>query len=98
MAHTPGPWLVSHASDCFDNVVRAGDAKCGIVIAVITRTPCEKANVNLIAAAPTMLEALQETLDELEALRDALPHPRSTGESAVCHRARHAIALATEGK
>ena len=49
------------------------------------------ANAALIAAAPDLLEALKETLAELEALTDDLPHPRPTAESAVCHRAREAI-------
>lgn len=102
--HTPGPWQVSQSLDYFDEgatVVRTvniprGCAR-GLVVAVLTKTDECSANARLIAAAPELLEALRETLDELESIRDALSHPRPTSESAVCHRARLAIAKA-EGR
>jgi hypothetical protein len=51
------------------------------------------ADARLIAAAPELLAALEETLEELEIARDGELWP--TGASAVAHRARAAIAKAT---
>lgn len=99
---TPGPWVVDTArrargymTAIFHSDTAVADIPC------INGDPSADAeataNARLIAAAPDLLAALRETLGELEALRDSLPHPRPTAESAVTHRARAVIARA-EGR
>lgn len=66
--HTPGPWFVDHESPF---LVRAGDDIDGRHIAHIgpanytPRFDVDEPNAKLIAAAPDLLEALEELKCEL---------------------------------
>ena len=53
--HTPGPWAVDDCSVMGCRMVVRGDD----LIATVENAP-STANANLIAAAPTLLEALEE--------------------------------------
>jgi hypothetical protein len=57
--HTPGPWRYQENSDAYTHIVRAGtdDYICGCGQG--SDGTCE-ANARLIAAAPELLEALEE--------------------------------------
>ncbi len=62
---TPGPWKVSKSPDYFENGATVIRAENNCVIAVLTDLDwpipkAREANANLIAAAPELLEALEE--------------------------------------
>ena len=65
--HTPGPWFVDHKSPF---LVRAGDDIDGRHIAHIgpanytPRFDVDEPNAKLIAAAPDLLEALSEIIND----------------------------------
>lgn len=64
-AHTPGPWFKSHSPDYFANgatVVRHGNERSGLVVAVLPNLRQLDANARLIAAAPALLEALERII------------------------------------
>lgn len=70
--HTPGPWRIVEKSDDERLSIEAGDM-------FIARTdPCmaQEANARLIAAAPDLLEALQEVLG----------YPRGTSGRIIIER------------
>jgi hypothetical protein len=62
--HTPGPWFIHE--DQHDNVtIKAPDGdgvpwNVATILSYCGDPPCDKANARLIAAAPELLEALQE--------------------------------------
>lgn len=67
MGHTPGPWVVAGDSihdretKYESDGARTGDTACRIATTeIMARQGEQEANVRLIAAAPEMLEALQE--------------------------------------
>ena len=65
--HTPGPWRVGGVEDLRHGrgrQIAADDAKICVVYGV--RDPDVKANANLIAAAPEMLEALRSAMQCLD--------------------------------
>lgn len=94
--HTPGPWQVD------GNVIRGdaqGNGSVSVACILDVAYPygrwageSAKANARLIAAAPDLLESLQEVLPMLEQLLmiRGEPEPGSIG-----HKARAAIAEAT---
>jgi hypothetical protein len=99
MSHTPGPWKPTVTFDygwrvehCEQNPVFIGSGSVGIARLIWFGKTTEefKANANLIAAAPELLEALTR-LVELGALRG-----NSFGKDDL-RQAREAIAKA-EGK
>lgn len=60
---TPGPWFESWSSCYFDggtNVVRAGNAQSGIVVAPMTKTAEQYDNARFIAESPTLVAELCE--------------------------------------
>lgn len=96
--HTPGPWITSEGSA---HVLYGGS---GTYTAIATPVECEgrfgthpisreerKANARLIAAAPTMLAALEAAEAELE------QHAHVAGVGVVLDDVRMAIAIATGG-
>ena len=99
MKHTPGPWeadfetypiMVRSQSETWPLVDELGneEGRAGVFIA---NTGDNKANARLIAAAPDLLEALKDMLDNHE---DACT---GYGEGAA-DKARAAIAKATGGE
>lgn len=89
--HTPGPWHVSKASPT--RVIESGPrgnsiAKMGLNLGVCSQGEAES-NARLIAAAPELLEALQEMIN---CYADELPNGK---ERPVVREARAAIAKAT---
>jgi hypothetical protein len=99
MKHTPGPWeadfetypiMVRSQSETWPLVDELGneEGRAGVFIA---NTGDNKANARLIAAAPDLLEALKDMLDNHE---DACT---GYGEGAA-DKARSAIAKATGGE
>lgn len=73
--HTPGPWVVAQNHDAMTEV-RAGDPRTGRVIATtfcrssaktregnLLQIRTNEANARLIAAAPALLKALIDLLD-----------------------------------
>lgn len=92
--HTPGPWRLRYGKRFeYDYLLKAGkDTPIAYWSNFKIRTKKEsKANARLIAAAPDLLEALQEVLPMLEQLLmiRGEPEPGSIG-----HKARAAIAKA----
>lgn len=61
--HTPGPWEIEKESDSYSIVNRTipapDDSWC---VAEVYENECGKANANLIAASPKLLEALEALL------------------------------------
>jgi len=94
--HTPGPWIAHYCPE--DGGEYSIHASNGIHVALsIGGTKSEAANARLIAAAPELLEALQEAEN---ALADYIPTIERTGASlnyghSVLKKARAAIAKAT---
>jgi hypothetical protein len=65
--HTPGPWVVRGA-DTYRWQIEHGDVKTATVVARVTTPPkggtdASDANAHLIAAAPDMLEALEDAVE-----------------------------------
>ena len=67
-AYSPGPWRTTHSEV---NGYRVSDST-GWGVAVVLKDTNDEANARLIAAAPQMLEALEE-LVELKDRRHSLP-------------------------
>ena len=61
MTHTPGPWKVSRKSAVM--VDREGDHERVHICVMVDYPCCQDANAALIAAAPEMLEALEELVE-----------------------------------
>ena len=92
MSHTPGRWIYDEESMNIRGYhpARSGD----IEIATISPLPTygqDSANARLIAAAPDLLAALQETLRAL-----VLESPEDHSPDSIISRAQAAIAKATE--
>lgn len=89
--HTPGPWGLD------GNLIEGPDGeRVACITAYSRRTPKQKANARLIAAAPEMLAALQAVLAEIE----GPDRPHSTDSwlpSHLAHQVRAAIAKAEGG-
>ena len=95
--HTPGPWFVDHKSPF---LVRACDDIDGRHIAHIgpanytPRFDVDEPNARLISAAPDLLEALEDALDDYDAwMKDADVTPNESLQ-AWTNKARAAIARA----
>lgn len=62
--HTPGPWISSGENEGELGLsIYADNAESGYKLPAIAYGPNSEANARLIAAAPDLLEALQELLD-----------------------------------
>lgn len=74
MPHTPGPWEASKWRVTNYPDVRARGVRmeviCDTASNKATRTPENEANARLIAAAPTMLDALEHVLARAESYGD----------------------------
>lgn len=93
--HTPGPWLRNVRSQGRYPVIYAG-RNTHVAVAQQMATPDEtEANIDLIAAAPEILEALME----LERIVSAHPSFQNewTHAASVIGSARAAIVKATGG-
>ncbi len=72
MAHTPGPWLSHPRSDGITAVYKWTAETANDLVASMSPTqPEAEANARLIAAAPEMLEALEEAQYALGCARDS---------------------------
>ena len=100
--HTPGPWayLGDHNRNT-DRIVTHEGGEFGreqVALALdfnqFSRDGEADANARLIAAAPALLAALEETLEELDSAWSDVDGARPTGTSAVMHRALAALRLA----
>ena len=81
--HTPGPWRLSYGKRFeYDYLLKAGkDTPIAYWSNFKIRTKKEsKANARLIAAAPDLLQALQEVMPMLEIRGE--PEPGSIGRKA----------------
>ena len=97
--HTPGPWryvasIPEDGANCWW-LCREGMPRLESEIGCVNGPQCSvtEADARLIAAAPDLLEALQEVLPMLEAL--LLVDRRQPEPGSVGHKARAAIAKAT---
>ena len=86
MTHTPGPWSVdsSMISTGWVLVTKSnGDIVADIPPTVSIKMPA-LSNAHIIAAAPDMLEALEEVMGELDV--EGLPCPLCGGSAASGHK------------
>lgn len=98
--HTPGPWvaqefLVSGSPTCSANVVCEFPQGCAVKSRVFW-----EANARLIAAAPDLLDALQNLVADIldyERINNLAPSPGKDDCWQSVTRARAAIAKATGG-
>ncbi|HID9917519.1 hypothetical protein I5E81_20280 [Pseudomonas aeruginosa] len=91
--HTPGPWQFSAGADYGDegNYADVTAINGDLIIARVNNLiPAGAANGELVAAAPELLEALQD----LDALRGPFP-PSDEAVEAAWRKASAAIAKAT---
>ena len=102
MTHTPGPWVVEYSSKGHPYAINApGDTGIPGAVGHVVRwrgigfptSERARANALLMAASPDMLEALQETVLQLQYLADKFGET-GTG-AAVLARVNAAIAKAT---
>lgn len=96
MSHTPGPWLFElHPSGGFDIETNPNDLGIYMVIASRNLHPKREqemhANARLIAAAPELLEALEQMISDY-ASAIGIPSEECTG--GPFEKARHAISKA----
>ncbi|MGQ0721004.1 MAG: hypothetical protein ACT4PE_05450 [Candidatus Eiseniibacteriota bacterium] len=89
--HTPG-WSVRPG---LANTIRDGAGS--LVAELPSHWPLDDPRGLMIAAAPELLAALRETVDDLEAAYDNGEGARPTAVSSVIHRARAAIDKAEGG-
>jgi hypothetical protein len=87
--HTPGPWHYQERSDAYTHIVRNAEGDRIIVYAPQSTLPSAEANARLAAAAPDLLELLQEIYFDLN--QRAMP---DDGDAWYA-KARAAIAKAT---
>ena len=66
--HTPGPWKITHTAL---NGYRVSDST-GWGVAIVLKDVNDKANAQLIAAAPQMLEALERLCEAARALDEQI--------------------------
>jgi hypothetical protein len=66
MKHTNGPWFVQPKSDVYTNIIRP-ESNYGSIIASCPQSSTDetKANARLIAAAPDLLNALEQMMISL---------------------------------
>lgn len=92
--HTPGPWEIERYSDGLIQIVGdvriVSDDEENVTTVVEAVARGDEANARLIAAAPELLEALQN----LDALRGPFP-PSDEAVEAAWRKASAAIAKAT---
>lgn len=88
--HTPGLWRYGSASD--EVLTKEGTPICAMDVSR-DQMPAEmtEANARLIAAAPDLLAALEETLEAIALVTPDAPEPVN---GSVIHQARAAIAKA----
>ena len=81
-AHTPGPWHINRDDWGAPTAIRSQDAQPVVATGPGFGSKAEiEANMNLIAAAPDMLEALQSALARLDnGYRLSLAEQRATAE------------------
>ena len=84
MKHTPGPWRLDEGQSSRVYLIDGKDGAVGELVFAETRNP---ADARLIAAAPELLEALQELMDD-DAPWDGMRW------ADACDKARAAIAKA----
>jgi hypothetical protein len=89
--HTPGPWQIEFGGMEGDDYAVIGSKFADRAICNLEPRDYVPANARLIAAAPELLEALQELL---RSYRDLLPE-RYLQDKGVATKARAAIAKAT---
>ena len=67
ISHTPGPWRANYrnspSGEWFDGVVGPDGERIRVDGLTLTSGPVARANSVLIAAAPDLLEALQEVME-----------------------------------
>jgi hypothetical protein len=61
MSHTPGPWRVH--SEVPNRIILNGSACYEVVDPISESSPCNHADMRLIAAAPEMLVVLRRVID-----------------------------------
>ena len=110
--HTPGPWFTAMDYEC-ETLVRAGDSKTGMRVATtfashaeqanaearLKRIRINEANARLIAAAPELLEALDQLAGNAEIARFMIVDEDGVVSSALwdtIQQARAAIKKATQ--
>ena len=91
--HTPGPWIV-HPTSLHPAVRSTGTSDIAprriCTVGAMNGNPVDKFNANLIAAAPDLLDALEQFVSEFEGCY-------ADGEPAMI-KARRAIEKATKGE
>lgn len=78
--HTPGPWEALFDEDFVDVLPVHIDSKDGVPVACAYRL---EADAHLIAAAPELLEVLQELLREADEGIATCPLTRSKAHAAI---------------
>lgn len=99
MKHTPGPWTVgaggpSEFTILGDGEIQGGSIKGATLIACTEKCESERANAQLIAAAPELLEVLKQAEEQLRMVYVFAPHVLI--KTAII-AAQAAIAKATGG-
>ena len=100
MTHTPGPWTidVDHVEGYIVFLGANGESVCAMAWSTdadYEPTETDKADARLIAAAPSLLAALEEALAEMETIDGNLADGRETYvSSGRIEQARTAIAAA----
>ena len=102
--HLPGPWMILGTPvspippEMFPVLIGVEDAEGGVPIMAVHNVNGDYGDARLVAAAPDLLEALQEMVaGDAEAIEDAkrLGVPFPDEMLAAYHKARAAIARAT---
>ena len=96
--HTPGPWEIRPHNDAEIRDARWIFAKSGLVCKDVYGDSLDQsdANARLIAAAPDLLAALQDTVESLDYAAKVLHAPEKSKFRENVANARAAIAKATQ--
>lgn len=104
--HTPGPWVVQERENYLIHIEHSLPHKPGAISLCLAKVVSRDtwvdesiANAKLIAAAPELLEALQEAREEVAYIASGMSHSLFKTNAAKCCLARidKAIAKATKG-
>ena len=100
--HTPGPWVSRHNGYYYD--IKTKKSVCSFAYTVscfdshdgnLSKKEVETANANLIAAAPELLEALQDAVIGVKWHADTYPDTHSDADIEFLEKAQAAISKAT---
>jgi len=74
MSHTPGPWFIPKGRSAKDGAIWGGNPPV-YICECLPANSCQRGNMQLIAAAPELLEACKAALSRLYEIDNEITSP-----------------------